>query len=204
MSAAYEQFKALLLSWGPLGMFAIGLVDGAGLPNPSGPDVLLLIFAAADPDNAYLGAACGVLGSLLGNYILYSIARKGGEIYLRKHTEGPRGRRFREWFNHYGMVTVFVPALVPIPMPLKAFVICSGALRAPVTALLGVLGAARAIRYCGLAWLGQTLGEQSRAWFRAHYWHFIAWGLALIGALSLLIWLVERRRLGTRDKLAAS
>lgn len=204
MKGFWLKLKALLLSWGPPGMFVICLVDGAGLPNPSGPDLLLLIFSAADPDKAYLGAACGVAGSLLGNYILYSIARKGGEIYLQKHTEGKKGRRFREWFSHYGMVTVFVPALVPLPMPLKAFVICSGGLGVRVSVFLAVLGAARAIRYFSLAWLGGRLGGQSEAWFKAHYWHFAGWGLALVGVLFLMIWLAERRRLGSRDKLAAS
>lgn len=204
MKAFLEKFKALLLSWGPFGMFVVCLVDGAGLPNPSGPDLLLLLYSVADPANAYLGAACGVAGSIIGNYILYSIARKGGEIYLKKHTEGVKGRKFREWFNHYGMVTVFVPALVPIPMPLKVFVICSGALRVPLALFLGVLGVARAARYFGLAWLCRTLGKQSEAWFKAHSWHFIGSGLALVGVLFIAIWVAERRRLGTRDKLAAS
>jgi membrane protein YqaA with SNARE-associated domain len=203
MKTLFEKFKTILLGWGPLGMFVICLVDGAGLPNPSGPDILLLIFSAADPSRAFLGAALGVVGSILGNYILYSIARKGGEIYLAKHTEGARGRKFREWFDHYGQVTVFVPALVPIPMPLKAFVICSGALRVNPAHFLSVLGVARTIRYTSLAWLGRTLGKRSLAWFSAHRWHFIGGALALIAALFLLIWAAERRRLSRRDKLAA-
>jgi membrane protein YqaA with SNARE-associated domain len=181
-------------------MFVICLVDGAGLPNPSGPDILLLIFAAADPGNAFLAAAFGVVGSMLGNYILYSIARKGGEIYLSKHTEGEKGRRFRDWFNHYGLVTVFVPALVPIPMPLKAFVICSGGLSVNQVHFLAVLGGARAIRYFSLAWLGRTLGEHSQEWLSAHRWHFIIGGLALIASLFLLVKLADRRRV----KLTAS
>jgi membrane protein YqaA with SNARE-associated domain len=203
MKAFFETLKAVLLSWGPLGMFVICLVDGAGLPNPSGPDIMLMVFSALDPERAYLGAACGVAGSMLGNYILYSIARKGGEMYLARHTEGEKGRKFREWFNHYGLVTVFVPALVPIPMPLKAFVICSGALKVNPAMFLAVLGGARAVRYAGMAYLGKTLGTQSTEWLKAHYWHFIGWGLALIGALFLLIWLGERRRLSGRDKMAA-
>jgi len=200
MKAFFEKFKALLLSMGPFGMFVVCLVDGAGLPNPSGPDIILVLFATADPGNAFLGAAFGVVGSLLGNYILYSIARKGGEIYLSKHTEGERGRKFREWFNHYGLVTVFVPGLVPIPMPLKAFVICSGALRVNPLHFLGVLGLARAVRYFGLAWLGITLGKQSQAWLAAHLWYFIGSVVVLGASLFLLIRIAERRRV----KLTAS
>lgn len=200
MREFFESFKALLLSMGPAGMFVVCLVDGAGLPNPSGPDLILLIFAAADPGSAFYAAAFGVVGSMLGNLILYSIARKGGEIYLDKHTEGEKGRKFRAWFNHYGLVTVFVPALVPIPMPLKAFVICSGALRVNQFHFLAVLGLARAIRYSSLAWLGKTLGEHSQAWLAAHRWHFIGGGVVLIAALFLLVRLAEGRRV----KLTAS
>jgi membrane protein YqaA with SNARE-associated domain len=170
------------------------------LPNPSGPDFILLIFAAADPGSAFLGAAFGVVGSILGNFVLYSIARKGGEIYLIRHTEGRKGRRFREWFSRYGLATVFVPALVPIPMPLKVFVISSGALRVNQVHFLGVLGAARAIRYFSLAWLGKTLGEESQAWIPAHRWQLIGGALALLAVLFLLVKLADRRRV----KLTAS
>lgn len=203
MKAFLEKFKTLLLGWGPPGIFLICLIDGAGLPNPSGPDLLLLLYATADPARAYLGAALGVAGSVAGNLILYLIARKGGEMYLARHTEGEKGRKFREWFSHYGLVTVFVPALVPIPMPLKIFVICAGALRVNLVQFLATLGVARAVRYVSMAWLGRTLGEHSQQWLSAHRWHFIGGGLGLIAVLFLLVWAGERHRLGQRDKLAA-
>ncbi len=62
MKAFTAKLKAVLVSWGPLGMFLAALLDGAGVPNPDGPDLLLLLFAAAAPQDAYLGAAMGVLG----------------------------------------------------------------------------------------------------------------------------------------------
>jgi membrane protein YqaA with SNARE-associated domain len=195
MKAFLEQIKAVLASWGPIGIFVICVVDGAGLPNPSGPDLMLTLYAAADPKNAYLAAILGVAGSMLGNFILYSLARKGGELYLRKHSEGEKGRKFREWFNHYGLVTVFVPALIPIPTPLKFFVICSGALRVNPAHFLAVLGGARTVRYLGMAWLGKTLGENSMAWIKAHTWHFVGGALGLVGLLFLLIRIGEKRRL---------
>jgi len=203
MKAFFEHLKQILLGWGPMGIFAICVIDGAGLPNPSGPDLMLVLYAAADPGRAYLGAALAVAGSMLGNLILYSLARKGGEIYLRKRTEGERGRKLREWFNHYGLVTVFVPALVPIPMPLKVFVICSGAMQVSRAWFLAALGSARLARYLGMAWLGKTLGEQSLGWLKDHRWHFLGGGAALIVILFLLIRLAERRRVGGGGTLSA-
>lgn len=189
-----ESMKAKLVSWGPLGLFLIGLIDGAGLPNPSGPDILLLVFAAAVPAQAFLGAACVTVGSLAGSMVLYSIARKGGEVYLEKHTATPRTRKFREWFQHYGLVTVFVPALVPIPMPLKLFVICAGAFSVSRTAFLATMAAARLPRYFALAWLGSQLGEHSMQWIKDHKWDFLLFAAGLFGVLFLLIRFVDARK----------
>jgi membrane protein YqaA with SNARE-associated domain len=194
MKAFIANFKALLISWGPLGMFVATLIDGAGVPNPSGPDFLLLLFAVADPQDAYLGAGLGVLGSLIGSYILYSIGRKGGELLLRKHTEGKWGQIFHRWFLRYGLVTVFVPALIPIPMPLKVFVLCSGALGIRPLPFLATIAAGRIPRYFGLAYIGRELGENSLQWFKDHTVHFLLFGVGLLVALYLLVRVVERFR----------
>ncbi len=49
------------------------------------------------------------------------------------------------------LATVFIPALLPIPLPLKIFVITAGVLRTPVRSFVAVIVAARAIRYYGEA-----------------------------------------------------
>ena len=46
-----------------------------------------------------------------------------------ERTEPGRGVRFRQCFQRFGLVTVYVPALMPVPMPLKFLVISAGALR---------------------------------------------------------------------------
>jgi membrane protein YqaA with SNARE-associated domain len=194
MKAWLEALKGKLVSWGPMGLFLVGLIDGAGLPNPSGPDILLLIFATAVPTQALLGAACVTAGSLIGSFFLYSIARKGGEAYLERHTMSPRGRRLREWFQHYGLVTVFVPGLVPIPMPLKLFVICAGGFSISRVAFVATLAAARIPRYFALAWLGMQLGENSTQWLKDHKWEFLWFALGLFGALFCLIKVVDYRK----------
>jgi membrane protein YqaA with SNARE-associated domain len=194
MRAWLESIKSKLVAWGPFGLFLVGLIDGAGLPNPSGPDILLLLFATAVPSQAMLGAACVTAGSLLGSFFLYSIARKGGEAYLERHTMSPRGRKLREWFQHYGLVTVFVPGLVPIPMPLKLFVICAGGFSIHRGAFLATLAAARIPRYFALAWLGAQLGENSLQWLKDHKWQFLGFATALFAALFLLIRIVDHRK----------
>ncbi len=45
---------------------------------------------------------------MAGNYILFAIARKGGRAYLDARTKAGRAAKFREWFQRYGLLTVFI------------------------------------------------------------------------------------------------
>jgi membrane protein YqaA with SNARE-associated domain len=182
-----------LLAWGPLGIFLIAIADSAGVPNPAGVDWALLILAWQRPESAYLAAGLATLGSLIGGYVLYSLAQKGGEAYLRKYTSTGRGYKFREWFQRYGLVTIFVPALVPVvPFPMKVFVLCAGAFEVSVPAYLAVLAAGRLPRYFGIAYLGRSLGADAKGWLKAHLWHFLAFAIVLLVALFLLVRVMER------------
>ena len=51
-----------------------------------------------------------------------------------------------------------MPAVLPIPLPLKVFVISAGVLRTALARFIAVVVVARTIRYFGLAWLGISLG----------------------------------------------
>jgi membrane protein DedA with SNARE-associated domain len=130
------------------------------------------------------------------------VARKGGQIYLDRHTMTPRGQKLRAWFLHYGMVTVFIPALVPIPMPLKLFVICSGGFAVSRVVFLTTLGTARVARYGTLAWIGSQLSESPLDWLKTHKWDFLGFSAGLFLALFLLIRLVDyRKRKQQQDRL---
>src|SRR5688572_7535548 len=107
---------ATLISWGPAGVLMLAAMDSAGVPLPGGVDALLLVVAARRPDLAWLAAGAAIIGSIIGTWLLYTLARKGGQAYLEKHALHRRGRLLQEWFRRYGLVTVFVPALLPIPL----------------------------------------------------------------------------------------
>lgn len=192
-----RKFVDMLIGWGPLGVFAFALLDSAGVPLVGGVDALLLTVSVLRPEVAFLSAIAAILGSLLGSWFLFSLARKGGEAYLNRHTITPRGRRWRDWFQHYGLITVFIPALLPIPLPLKVPILCSGALGVSRRAFLGVLAAARIPRYVGLAWLGRQLGDNAGAWLRAHAWHIVIFAAALVMILFGIVWWKGRRRVRT-------
>ncbi|MCC6342107.1 MAG: VTT domain-containing protein [Bryobacterales bacterium] len=181
-----------MTSWGPLGLLVLAILDSAGIPLPAAVDALVVATAALNPPSAYLDAAMAVLGSAIGSMVLFYIGRKGGQAYLDRVAAGGRAHRFREWFQTYGLITVFIPALLPIPMPLKVFVLCAGALGVKPLHYLLVVLAARIPRYFGLAYLGSQLGEHTMGWLKAHVWHLFVLAAALAAALALAVRLVSR------------
>lgn len=188
-----------LLAWGPGGVFLLALADSTGVPMVGGVDAVIVLLAVAGHSQPYLAATFAVAGSLVGSLILFLIARKGGEEYHRRHTSSPRGNRLRAWFHEYGLLTVFVPAFVPvIPLPLKIFIISAGALEESVVTFSVVLLAARIPRYFFLAWLGSQLGPDTLPYLERHIWQLILLALALFTVLYAVVRIVHERRMARK------
>lgn len=158
-----------------------------------GVDVLIVLIAAMDHAQAYWSAMAAVAGSLIGCLLLFLIARKGGEAYLQRHVISPREARFRAWFHEYGLLTVFVPAFVPFPLPLKIFIVSAGALEESPATFTIVMVAARVPRYLFLAWLGTRLGKDTAPYLRQHGWQFGLLAAGLFGILYFGINFLHRR-----------
>jgi membrane protein YqaA with SNARE-associated domain len=172
-----------LLAWGPGGVFLLAIADSTGVPMIGGVDAVIVLLAVAGHTQPYLAAGCAVIGSLVGSLILFLIARKGGD-------------RFRAWFHEYGLLTVFVPAFVPIiPLPLKIFIISAGALEESVVTFSVVLLAARIPRYFFLAWLGSKLGPDTLPYLERHIWELILLALAVFSTLYAAVRIVHDRRM---------
>jgi membrane protein YqaA with SNARE-associated domain len=173
----------------------LALADSTGVPMVGGVDALIVVIAVVSRSQAYLAAVTAILGSLVGSLVLFLLARKGGEEYHRHHTSSARGAKLRGWFHEYGLLTVFVPAFVPIiPLPLKIFIISAGALEeSPVTFSL-VLLAARVPRYLFLAWLGSRLGNDTIPYLRHHIWELILLASGLFVLLYFLVRIVHNHR----------
>lgn len=186
-------FVEFLVSIGPFGVFVLAFIDGVGVPIPGGVDLLLITLSAKNPEHAFLFATVTVIGSLIGGMVLFYLARKGGEAYLVKYTMDGRGQTLRRWFLEYGLITVFIPALVPlIPLPLKVPEVCAGALGMRPLPFFLTLLAGRIPRYYGLAFLGAQLGEETWPWVKAHGWNLSALAVALFVLLYLMVLVAHR------------
>ena len=172
-------------------MFLLAVLDSAGLPVVGGVDFLLVKTAGNQPQQAYLAAVCAITGSLLGSSVLFGIARKGGEVLLAKYIASRRGARLHSWFERYGLVTVFIPALSPLPLPMKIPVFCAGALEVRWAFFLGVVLAARTMRYFTLAYLGSRYGQSTLGLLKAHIVVVILLAVALAVVALLVLRLIE-------------
>ena len=94
--------------------------------------------------------------------------------------------RLRGWFQVYGLVTVFIPAFLPIPgLPLKIFVLSAGALGVSPLRFLLLILTARIPRYFGLAWLGSHFGSETMPWIKSHGGTLAVLGLIVAAVMSL-------------------
>jgi membrane protein DedA with SNARE-associated domain len=183
-----------LVAWGPAGILFLSILDSSGVPVAGVFDAFLILIAVERPSSAWLCAALGVVGSMVGNVILFSASHRGGRRFMNKAAPEGKAARFREWFKRYGMVTVFVPALIPIPLPMKLFVISAGVMGTSMMEFFPVVLIARTLRYFGEAWLGRTLGRESTSYLKSHAWIFGASAVGLFAALYGFILLRDRRR----------
>jgi membrane protein YqaA with SNARE-associated domain len=192
------KLSVILGAYGPWGIFLLCAADSFGVPLPAVTDALLIGIAAGsakNPRHAWFAALMAVMGSLAGNIALYVAARQGAE-WLRKSEQPPgKRRRFGAWFHQYGLLTVFVPAVIPfVPLPLKVFVISAGALRTPFPRFLAVIVLARVLRYFGETYLGLALGNGALGFLTRNGWAMAGVASALALAMFLLIRLRDRRR----------
>lgn len=179
----------ILIAWGPLGILLLSILDSSGVPVAGAFDALLIIIAVQKPSIAWWCGGIAIIGSSIGNVILFSISRRGGQKFVANSAPDGRTVKFRAWFLRYGLLTVFVPALIPIPMPMKVFVITAGVFGTPLIKFLAVIVSARTFRYFGEVWLGVTLGHDSTGFLKAHAWQFVGYAVALFAFLyGLMVW----------------
>jgi membrane protein YqaA with SNARE-associated domain len=195
LTAAEPNLKALaqiLIGWGPFGLLFLALIDSAGIPVVGGVDALLIAIATNKPGEAYFAALLAVIGSLAGSLILFFIARKGGEVLLMRHVASKTGARMHLWFQRWGLAMVFVPALSPIPLPMKIPVFCAGALQVRPLYFVTVVVTARSIRYFSLAYLTRRFGEDTIRYLKTHGWQVAFGALALAALLTVGLRLFQK------------
>ena len=186
MNKLGDWLAAIVPSLGPWGIFLVALADSALIPIPQGVDLLLITQILAAPSTAYLTAGLAVTGSLLGSFVLYSVARRAGEMMLRKRAPEASVDTIRRQIDRYGALALALPAMIPIPLPMKPFVIGAGAFQMKQECFLAVVAVSRFVRYFGEAFLALKYGEQTTEFLRDNITATLVVGGILILAFFLI------------------
>jgi membrane protein YqaA with SNARE-associated domain len=194
LSAEPNNIANWLLQLGGIGLIPLGLLDNSGVPLPGSMDFAVILLSAHDKRLWFYYAAMATLGSVLGGFVTYRLARKGGEQTLRKRFPKQKVEQALKTFERWGFAAIVVPALLPPPLPLVPFLIAAGAMQYSLTKFLTSLTIGRLTRYTILALLGATYGDHILSLFSHHAYAtlFIALGVGI--AVVIIILLVRKPR----------
>jgi membrane protein YqaA with SNARE-associated domain len=167
---APSKHSRLLPAWavhlGAAGVFMASVLDSSVIPLPvPGTTDLLLLWLVSHRGNPWLLAASAIGGSLVGGYTTWQIGKKGGEAALQRWVPARILKRIVGWVERHPVWAVFIPAILPPPIPLSPFLLASGALGIERRPFMLSFGAARILRYSFVAWMAVRYGRQIvRVW----------------------------------------
>ena len=195
---------SLLPRWvthlGALGLFAVAIIDSSVVPLPlPGSTDLLLLWLVSHRGEPWLLFATATTGSILGGYTCWISGKRGGEAALQRYSQSTLWTRLSHWAKEHSFLSVFLPALLPPPVPLLPFLVAAGALGVSRQRFVFALSASRCLRYGLITWLAATYGRRVvrlwsstlERWSEPLIWAFTA---ILVTAIGYGIWQFRKQR----------
>ena len=174
---------------GGLGLVLLGLADNSVVPLPGSMDVLTILLAARHRHLWWYYAFMATVGAVIGGYITYGLARKGGkEAFERKLSKSRADKVFKR-FEKWGFFAVAVPAILPPPFPIVPFLLAAGAMQYSRKKFIAALSLGRGVRFTIVAGLGAIYGRHIVRFFSQYYKPALITLIALAviaGILSLI------------------
>jgi len=171
------------------GLVLLGIADNSVIPLTGSMDVLTIWLAARHREPWPYYAFMATLGAVLGGYITYAVARKGGKEAMERKLSKRRAKQVSKTFERWGFFAVAIPALMPPPFPFVPFLLAAGAMQYSPKKFLGALTLGRGVRYSIAAGLGFLYGSHILRFFNQYYKPAMAVliGLAVVGAVASVV-----------------
>jgi membrane protein YqaA with SNARE-associated domain len=173
---------ALVATMGGGGLFVATFLDSSVLTLPFIADALVIELSIARPERMPYYCAMAALGSLAGSIWIYLLARKGGEAFFHRRA-GKRARTVKRWVQGNAFLSVFLPGVLPPPVPFKIFVLAEGVFQVPLKTFVVALLCGRALRYFLEGLLAVRYGNAVLPFLMAHR---ISFALSMVGVLLVL------------------
>jgi membrane protein YqaA with SNARE-associated domain len=180
---------------GGWGLVLLGVADNSVVPLTGSMDVLTIWLAARHREPWIYYALMATIGAVLGGYITYSLARKGGKHAMERRLSKRRAAKVYKRFERWGFGAIAIPAVLPPPFPFVPFLLAAGAMQYSRAKFLGALVLGRGVRYSVAAYFGALYGRQILRFF-ARYDKLavgVLIGLALVGGILTLIQYLRSR-----------
>jgi len=186
-----------LFHLGGLGLIPLGLLDNSPIPLPGIMDVATILFSARQQQLWLYYALMATVGSVMGGFVSYRLARKGGKAALERRFSRRRVDKICKIFERWGFSAIAIPAMLPPPVPMVPFLLAAGAMQYPVKKFLIALTLGRISRYLILAYLAARYGRHIIA-FIAEHGHPMAVAIILLlfssAAVLYYFWGGSKRR----------
>ena len=174
---------------GGWGLVLLGVADNSVIPLTGSMDVLTIWLAARHREPWPYYAVMATIGAVLGGYITYSLARKGGKQAMERRLSKRKAAKVYQRFERWGFGAIAIPAVLPPPFPFFPFLLAAGAMQYSRQKFLGALVLGRGIRYSIGAYLGMRYGNHILRFFSRYDKEALAIliGLAIVGGILTLI-----------------
>ena len=175
------------------GLFAVAFLDSSFVSLPQINDVLVVLMVTEHKARMPYYALMATLGSVAGCYVIYYLADKGGEAFIRRRLKPGHVDRALALYQRHGVLALIVPALLPPPAPFKLFVLAAGVANVRPLQFVLAIAVARGARYAALGVLAIYYGDEALELMRTHGRAVALWVIAFIVLAAALWWLRVRR-----------
>jgi membrane protein DedA with SNARE-associated domain len=159
-----------LIHLGGSGLILLGIADNSLIPLPGSTDVVTVLLAAHRREPWFYYTILATAGAILGGYLTYRMARKGGKETLEKRFSQRKVKKVYAIFERWGFAAVAIPAILPPPFPITPMLLAAGAMQYPTKKFLTALAVGRGIRFTILGYLGYHYGRSIVEFFARYYW----------------------------------
>jgi uncharacterized membrane protein YdjX (TVP38/TMEM64 family) len=183
---------------GGAGLLLYGIFDNTPFVSapPGSMDVLVILLSASRAEWWPWYALIATVGEVLGGYLTYRLAEKGGQETLERKIGKPRAEKLYKRFEKHGFITVCAGAILPPPFPFTSVLMTAGVMHYPRRNFFSALTAGRAVRFFAEAFWGRIYGQQMIGLFSRHYKPamYLLIALAVMAGIGALVYYKWHRR----------
>jgi membrane protein YqaA with SNARE-associated domain len=193
--------KHWIYALGGLGFIPLGLLDNSVIPLPGSMDILTIFLSARRQQLWFYYASMATIGSVIGGFVTYRLARTGGKETLVRRFPAHKLKRAYDIFGQWGFGAIALPALLPPPLPMVPFLLAAGTMQYPVKKFVFALTLGRMVRYTLLAFLAARYGRPILAFIAQHSYPalFIIMSLVATAAAALFVIFIGKKQHRSKD-----